>query len=446
MLADAKYLLAELAIVIFGIAVGFHPTVRAMSLWARASLCLAAGTVALTLEATLFSTLGIPWGLASLGFPLAGSSLLVARHWSAQEAGPRHSIRLSAGIRWGASLCVCAGVTYLLIAFISSAGTSIDYLLFWGVKAVRFAVHRGIDAAFLRKVTASHAVPEYPPLVPVFEGWGYLASDKMPWRIVPVLSAVWLLAAIPILFDRLRRRLSDDRAAALTSFWAAALAVSLVRSGSAGTAEAPLLFFETVTVVWLLTEGPTEPRFVPILTLCGAALTKVEGCVAVACVFLATLLRRERRGWRSALLRAAPLACVPAAALGTWFLYQWSQSLPVGYRAHGSLLVLQTRHLIQVLASMVSFLDAGSLWIPWVFGFSFLIPAARQWRRIAPALALTTGILVFLVFDYLHDAEVPRTRIEWTLPRVSQPALSAWILAAGLLALEDRGDRRTEPR
>ena len=54
---------------------------------------------------------------------------------------------------------------------------------------------------------------------------------------------------------------------------------------------------------------------------------------------------------------------------------------------------------------------------------------------------MTAGILLFLVYDYLHDSDLPRIRIEWTLPRVSQPALSALILAAGLVSL-----RREEKR
>ena len=75
--------------------------------------------------------------------------------------------------------------------------------------------------------------------------------------------------------------------------------------------------------------------------------------------------------------------------------------------------------------------------------------AARHAARAAlgletrpPALGLTAGILFFLVYDYLHDSDLPRIRIEWTLPRVSQPALSALILAAGLGSL-GREEKRT---
>jgi hypothetical protein len=50
-------------------------------------------------------------------------------------------------------------------------------------------------------------------------------------------------------------------------------------------------------------------------------------------------------------------------------------------------------------------------------------------------------LMAFLIFDYLHDKDDPTLRIEWTSPRVMQPALSAVILAAGVLSLSQR---RTE--
>jgi len=84
---------------------------------------------------------------------------------------------------------------------------------------------------------------------------------------------------------------------------------------------------------------------------------------------------------------------------------------------------------------MLQFLNAGSLWLPWVLSLSLLLLFPAAWRRVSPALFLIGGLLAFFLFDYLHDATVPRLRVEWTLPRVSQPALSAAILAAGLASL-----------
>ncbi len=202
---------------------------------------------------------------------------------------------------------------FLVLSFSSSSATSTDFLLFWGVKAVRFADARGISADFLRDPYTFHAVPEYPPLLPVVQGWGCLLAGKMPWRIAPVFSAMWLALSIPIVLERCRRVLRDDEAASVTGFWTAALSISLAYSYSGGNAEAPLLFFETVALVWLMTEqGPSESRFVPMIALCGAALTKVEGSVAVALIVAGTLLQRRPGGIRLSVIRVFLLGSGPA--------------------------------------------------------------------------------------------------------------------------------------
>jgi hypothetical protein len=444
MLADVEYLLAELAIAALGFGVAFHPAVRSMSLASRAAVSLAAGAVGLTLEATLFSTLGLRWSLTGLAAPILCLSLFLGWRWNRLRSIPQSSWRASPWVVVVASGAAVISVVFLIVSLLSSAATSSDFLLFWGVKAARYAFHRGIDVDFLRDPISFHAVPDYPPLIPIVQAWGCLAAQKMPWRLVPILSAVWLVAGIPIVFERSRRSLSDNAAAALTAFWTAATSVSLSYSASGGNAEAPLLFFETTAAIWLLTERePGESRFVPIVALCGAALTKVEGSLAVACLALGMAVREQ--GLPGRFRRLLALAATPAAAVGIWFLYQWSHSLPFGYRAHGSLFDIKSEHLWPILTVMPRFLNAGSFWLPWIFPLLLVLAFPAKWKRAAPALTLTAGLLLFLVLDYLHDADIPRTRIEWTLPRVSQPALSALILAAGLISLGRRESASASP-
>jgi hypothetical protein len=57
---------------------------------------------------------------------------------------------------------------------------------------------------------------------------------------------------------------------------------------------------------------------------------------------------------------------------------------------------------------------------------------------------LAAGLLLFLTFDYLHDKDDPTERIGWTAPRVTQPALSAVILAAGMLSLRESSAENPE--
>lgn len=442
MLAAARFLLGELSLAALGAGAAFHPSVRSMNFAARAAAAMGAGAVALTLEATLYSIAGIPWTVPGLGIPLLLLSLLCALWWRGRPTPARSPIRIPRGIAASSAAVCVLSLSYLALSFISSSATSVDFLFFWGVKAARFAEVRGFDAGLLRNPFFIHAVPDYPPLVPVIEAWGCLAAGKMPWRAVPAASALWAAAAVALLFERFRRRLGDGAAAGLAAFWIATLSVSLVYSYSGGNAEAPLLFFETVGLAWLLTEEDSrESRFLATLVLCGAALTKVEGFAAV--VFLAGgSFLRERGPLPVRARRSLALVAWPAVCVGLWFFYQASHSLSVGYRAHGEPLRLFPRHLGQILPGMLRNLDAGSLWLPWLFAILWLAARRLAWRAVAPALVLAIGLLAFLLFDYMHDTGDPTERIGWTAPRVAQPALSAALLAAG--AASARRERRME--
>ena len=444
MSASLRFLLAELALAALGGGIAFHPSVRAMSYASRFTISLCAGAVALTLEATVYSLNGIAWTLPGLSVPLVLLSAACAAWWRRRPCEPRRPPVLRRTVLIWSSVAVAAALLFLALSLALSAATSMDYLLFWGVKAVRFASHRGIDVEFLRDQFSIHAVPEYPPLVPIVEAWGCLAAGRMPWRTVPGLSLLWIVAAIPILFDRCRRRMSDEAAAALVACWTAALSVSLAYSMSGGNAEAPLLCFESIAVAWLLTERAGESRLVPVLALCAAALTKVEGLAAVFFLAVgAAIGSEERPRWKSA-ARSLALAGWPVAAAGVWFFYQTSIGMPAGYRSHGELLRLYPDNLPRILQALVDSLNGGSFWLPWALAVVLLVRHASAWRRAAPALALACGLLLFFVFDYLHDKDDPAERIGWTAPRVTQSALSAAILAAGVLSLGAARPREQE--
>jgi hypothetical protein len=260
----------------------------------------------------------------------------------------------------------------------------------------------------------------------------------MPWRLNPILSAVWAIAAAAILVPLLRRKLGAP-AWAVLAFWSVALSFSLAYSYSGGNAEAPLLFFETVAVASVLTESERNPsRFLAGIALCGAVLTKVEGTAAALALIAGTLLRDRWRGQTGAVAGASRLAIGPALGLAVWFSYQKSAGLHVGYRPHGELLRLYPSHWGSIARNMLYFLNAGTLWLSWAVPLLFLVWFARRWRLVLPALALALGLMGFLVFDYLHDNDDPAVRIGWTLPRASQPALSALVLGAGLAAFTRR--------
>jgi hypothetical protein len=428
---DVVYLLAEAAIVLFGSAAAFHPSVRDFSWPARFAAALAAGSVLLTVEATLFSMLGIAWSVGTLAVPLLLVSALLLFVWIRKVAGVEPERPLPT-YRSMALVLSSLGFLYLLLSLALSASTSVDYLLFWGVKAVRFAEARGIDAAFLRSGYSYHAVPDYPPLVPILQAWGALASGKMPWRLNPILSAVWAIAAAALLVPLLRRKLGAP-AWVVLALWSVALSFSLAYSYSGGNAEAPLLFFETIAIASLLTESETDPsRFLAGIALCGAVLTKVEGTAAALALIAGTFARDLTLKRRRAISGALRLTIGPALGLVVWFSYQTSAGLQVGYRPHGELLRLYPSHWSSIAKNMLYFLNAGTLWLSWTVPLLFLAWFVNRWRLVLPALALALGLMGFLVFDYLHDKDDPAVRIGWTLPRASQPALSALVLGAGV--------------
>lgn len=428
------FLAAVLALPVLGAGAAFHPSVRSERPLARVAAALALATVALTLTGLALTWASVRWSVAALAAPPLGASVLLGLFWSRRPAPARRPGRPSRGIALAANAIAALSLLLLFWTLFTEGATSVDFLFFWGVKAARFAAVRGIDTELLGWKYFVHAVPEYPPCVPILQAWGALAAGRLPWRFVPVCSLLWIAAAAPLVRALLSRRMSHDAAAAVACFWIAASSITIAQSYSGGNAEAPLLFFETLAVVALLVEDAeaVTGRFLPALMLLGAVLTKVEGCAAALAIVSGAVLRDGLERRRGALRRALPLVLAPAAGLAAWFAFQRHFGLVVGYRPHGPLMGVSARFLPTILGEGLRNLDAGTLWLSWAIPIAFLLAARPDPRRLLPALALIAGLCGFLVFDYMHDAEDPGRRIGWTTPRVSQSALSACILAAGL--------------
>ena len=438
------FLLATLSLAILGAGAVFHPSLRQASLAARAAAAFGAGAVILTLSGMLLTGVGIRWSLPALAAIPIAVSLAAGFAWRRKPAVPMPA--MAAGRCARLALLGVAGVSLALLgwALVRGSATSVDYLFFWGIKAARFAEVRGVDVELLRFPFFGHAVVDYPPLVPIVQAFGALAAGELPWRTVPLTSLFWVAAAAPLLRSLLRRKLDGDSATAVTAFWIAAMTASVATSLSGANAEAPLLFFESIAVAALLTEDAASSRFVPALMLAGAVLTKVEGTVGAILIVLGAAARDAFERRPGLLRRSAWLALPPAAAVSAWFLFQQHFGLRPGFRGHGGLFALHFDHLGTVLADLPLALESGTYGLSWILPFLLLVAARPAAVRLLPALALCAGLLAFLVFDYLHDREDPAIRITWTAPRVSQPALSALILASGLASLgPDRRRRRS---
>jgi len=431
----------HLLLVPFGAALAFHPAIRRLPVAARLSAALAAGAVGLTAEALVLTGLGVRWSVAGLSAPLLLVSAILAWRWSRQPAAPEGAIDppvLGRDVAFAlAGAAALLALAHVGASLVTERATSVDYVFFWGVKAARFAAARGVDPGLLRWEYFFHAVPSYPPLVPVVEAFPAMLAGEMAWRTGPLAALFWLVAALPVVWFALRRRLPADGAAAVAAFWTVALGLSIVWSFSGGNAEAPLLFFFTVAGATLLGEIPGDSRLLPALALAGAALTKAEGAVGAGFLVAGVALRDRLAGRPRAIARGWPLAAAPAAGVLLWFGFQRAVGLPVGYTGHGPFFDLHFENVGRILGAELRNLSAGTGGLSWIFPAAVIL-FSRPRRAALPALAVFAGTLLFLLFDYLHDAGDPSLRISWTIPRVTQPALSLGILAAGLTGFEKR--------
>lgn len=437
----------HLLLVPFGAGLAFHPAIRRLPIAARLSAALAAGAVGLTAEALVLTAFGIPWSVAALSAPLLFVSAIFAWQWSRRPSAPERAIDPPVFGR-GAAVALAAAAALLALAHVGASlvterATSVDYVYFWGVKAARFAAARAVDPELLNWPFFFHAVPTYPPLVPVVEAFPAMLAGEMAWRTGPLAALFWLLAALPVVWFALRRRLPADESAAVAAFWTVALGLSIVFSFSGGNGEAPLLFFLTVGGATLLGEIPGDSRLLPVVALAGAALTKAEGAVGAGLLVAGVALRDRLAGRPRTIARGWALAAAPAAGVLLWFGFQRAVGLPVGYAGHGPFFDLHFENVGPIFAAGIGNLSAGTAGLSWIFPAAVIL-FSRPRRAALPALTVVAGTLLFLVFDYLHDAGDPSVRIGWTMPRVTQPALSLSILAAGFVGFgaEDRAPGR----
>jgi hypothetical protein len=418
---------------------------RRFSVAARVGAAFGAGAILLTLEAMLLSTLEISWTPTVLALPLAAPGALLSAFWATRTASPPPPWRFPSGVTAAIVAVAAAGTILLALQLASSGSTSADMGYVWGAKAVHFAQAQGLDPRYLGARWEVLAVPSYPPLVPVSLAWGALLAREMPWRTVPVVAVFWLAAAVPLLVGLLRQRMGAAEAAAVSAFWTVAMAASLGASFSGGNAEAPLLFFVSVAGAALLVDrgnGGPALRTLAAGALAGAVLTKVEGSLAAILLVSGTtardLIERRDRPIRAVFSLAAP----PVAAVLAWFAFQWHAGLPVGFRQPTWLGPLDLGATGRLVVESARNMGAGT------FGASWLLPAAvlaARWRRspaVLPALVYVVGLLALHALVHLRAGPNLALFVHWNLPRISQPALSLLILAAGLVCLDQRERNR----
>jgi len=435
----AVYLLAHGLVAVLGLPVVWIGEVRTWSPPARAAAAFATGAIVLAVESTLSTMLHVGWNPAIiLAPPLCLAAWCARRARRGGTGAPRPAFR--PGPATAAFGIVVGGVAigHLALSLVTARATSTDFLLFWGVKAVHFAGAKAIDPTLLRHPWFIHAQPFYPPLVPALDAWSVLAAGHMPWRAAPMVALLWFVAAAAMILEIQRRSLGDRNAVLVCAFWMAALSASLVISFSGANAEAPLLLYETVAGMLLLTERPDPGvgrRWLAGIFLAGAVLTKVEGTVGSVLLLLGTVVRDlvvagRRPRWRE----IAGLAVPPLGAGLLWWGYLRQFAIPSTYSAKGRLTEIHWGKLGEIAGPLIESLSAGTAWLAWILPLLLILAAARPrcYGQALPGIVASSGLLAFFVFLYLHETTSQAMRISWEIPRISQPPLSLLIAVAAV--------------
>jgi hypothetical protein len=439
------FIATQLAMILFGLPLAFHPEIRTWGWPARLSVAFLAGAVALTFEAIFLSLIGVKWGERTLALPLLLVSIPLAVRLARRSRDARPKLPpLPSGVLIACAIPMTLALLHLLFSLWFGLTTTTDFVLFWGVKAAIFTQSRGLDVSFLVWPFAIHSHVNYPQLVPITWSWGQFFVGEGMWRFAPLATLLWLTAAIPLVYTLLTKLVERTAALIATTFWTVAMALSLVFAITGGNAEAPLLTYVTVALLALVTE-PTAgsvSRHIGAVAIAGALMSKTEGLFCVALLlggYALAVALFDRRNFRQ---RIVWFVVIPAAITAIWPLFQIVKGVPLEDAAREPLLVVTFDYVAEIIAGMASNMSAGTFGLSWILAALFLLHGAKRIGRALPAVTLAVGLLAIYFFYYLHSHKDPTELIGWTMSRISQPALSALVLAAAIVTFSGGRDRR----
>jgi len=381
---------------------------------ARIGFAFLAGAVLLTIEATLFTMVGMRWNIVVLSLPLLVASAIIPRRPISRDLKEHAPLAI---------VVICIALLHFLLSIITTQSINPDYVLFWGTKSVHFALSRSLDAGYLMSRYAPPRV-DYPPLLPIVQAWGILFSNHMPWITAAAMSAAWLAAAVPVI-----NWLTGSIHA--TAFWTAAMAASLAFCGSGGNAEAMLVMYISVGAAAIVARRTSMAA----IAFAGAMLTKEEALVTIGAILIGVII--FDRGIR----RAAILAASSAAGALLWFAFQKRFGMHVGYDRVTLTHTFHWSNLPTIFREMPKSLAAGCWGLSWLIALAIIIYiAVKMPARLKVAIPLLVPIpllFAFFVYLYLQYESSLAMKMWWVLPRLSMPALSLLILGA-VFAADDR--------
>src|SRR4051812_32471511 len=181
----ATYIAAYALVPLFGLSLASSIDARS----ARIGFAFLAGALLLTIEATLFTMIGIRWSIVGLSLPLLVASGMVVWHRRSSTDKSVCATPLAIAI-------IIIALLHFLLSIITTQSINPDYVLFGGTKPVHFARARALAPG---SPLPRYAPPriDSPPLLPIVQAWGLLFSHQMPWITAAAMSTVWLVAPGP---------------------------------------------------------------------------------------------------------------------------------------------------------------------------------------------------------------------------------------------------------
>jgi hypothetical protein len=391
------------------------------------------GALVLHLLLTGLDALGLRWHpllvvallalLATAGHRLRRARLPVAPPGS--EAG------------WGDAVALLALLVFGLSAVTLWTMTP-DFVYHWGLKGVRFFLHRGVDYAWLAHPWNWAVHPDYPNLLPEL----FAASALLAGGFEPSAQMLWTVLFFAMMLASAREALrSADRWTRQAALAILGLTSALFGMGQlmAGAADWMIAAAFLAALPALLRRPDTAGDRQVAVAAAFAAASKIEGAPFAVILVAAQLVRRtvaERRlDWRSALRLGLPSALVGIP----WLLRIFHHGLFLGSNS-GPFEIDRARVILPALAEAL----ASPAW----HGLSpavLLGPVLLLVRRVRPVAAVATLQLLFYLYVYFTAPVETRYYVLTSFSRLIFHLIPA-LLVAGAIALNDRAaNERSQP-
>lgn len=333
-------MMAVAAVILAALATGW-PAARLAGVRGGAAVRLGSGFLlgAAVVSACLFllSILGVAWSRTSLLILLALIAALL--WWAGLRMAEPSPVAIAPSARRFAPVAMVADLSTSVLVLghalyaTAAAPFETDFLSIWGLKARVFAENQGIDWVFLASPWNFFSHPDYPLLLPLLFDAVAVLNGGWDDRWLGLLTTAFGAAGLLSIRGLLRFELEAGFAAVITFVLA-----SMVLSPWVGMAEAPMIAYATVSLLFLrhalrISRGAANSDAsewnAGAWLLAGAVATKNEGYALVIAI-AAAIVVTARDGRLSKLARLWPAIAVAGGWMVVRALLGLENDLTVG--------------------------------------------------------------------------------------------------------------------